>query len=162
MNEENTEPEPVKKGPSKVARARTRRKSEKTVKIPKMIQSLLDSLTSEDIQAVGRVYREAMNATHRYWRDDGKNPKTGRAMGKWIIEADHKTRLAAANMVAAYREGLPVQKQIQLSANVDDFQTMVSKYAQLERERSLQKTVQGKEIPPTLPEPASDKGGGAN
>jgi hypothetical protein len=92
----------------------------KPVKIPTVIKSLLDSLNADDIDAVARVYREAMLATHRYWSDEGKDPKTGRAKGKWVIEPDHKTRITAANMVAAYSEGLPIQRQVQLNANFKD------------------------------------------
>jgi hypothetical protein len=98
------------------------------IKIPKVIRTLLDSISDDDVEAVGRVYREAMNATHRYWRDDGKDPKTGRAKGAWVIEPDHKTRLAAANMIAAYKEGLPVQRQIRLGANFTELRDEVEAF----------------------------------
>ena len=100
-----------------------------------------------------RVLREAKVATHRIF-----DPAT-----KQLIEVpDHKTRLAAITLELAYTEGRPVERQLTVNASSDDFQAMVAKYAQLEAEESLRKTVQDKEIPQTLPEPASDEGEGAN
>lgn len=83
------------------------------VVIPQVIKTLLSCLNDEDLSAVVRVYREAMVAERRFWIDEGKD-ENGRAKGRWEIEADHKTRISAANMVAAYMEGLPVQRQIQV------------------------------------------------
>jgi hypothetical protein len=121
---------------------------QKPVRIPKSIQSLLDSLTDDDIRAVAQVYREGMTATRRYWVDEGKD-EDGRIKGHWEIEPDHKTRIQAANMVAAYREGLPVHRQIQLTGEFEDLQTLMEPMQQspagresLERD-SLQKTVEG-------------------
>jgi hypothetical protein len=114
--------------------------------------SISELLTERDQAASVRVLREAKAATHRIF-----DPIT-----KQLIEVpDHKTRLAAITLELAYTEGRPVEKVLTVHGSTDDFQAMVAKHAQLEKQ-SLQKTVQGKEIPPTLPEPASDKGEGAN
>jgi hypothetical protein len=80
------------------------------VKIPKVIKALLETIQSDDIDSVARVWREAMGATTAIY----DLPKK-----KWIERPDHNTRLKAANMVAAYAEGLPVQRQIQLNANLE-------------------------------------------
>jgi hypothetical protein len=78
----------------------------------KVIQTLMEILTDEDLQRVAEVYRGALHANQRHWVDEGKDPKTGRARGHWEIIPDFKTRIAAANMIAAYKEGLPVQRQV--------------------------------------------------
>jgi hypothetical protein len=103
-------------------------KAAMVVKIPKVIRTLLDSINDDDLDQVARVYREAMNAERRYWRDDGENAETGQAKGVWVIEPDHKTRIAAANMVAAYKEGLPVQRQIRLDAHFDELSDVVERF----------------------------------
>ena len=100
-------------GESRVrAQEKLRAKLERGKVVPAIMKSLLDALDEGDIAAVVRVYREAMLATRRYWRNGGKS-ESGQALGEWITEPDHRSRLAAANMVAAYLEGLPVQRQIQ-------------------------------------------------
>lgn len=79
-----------------------------------MIQTLMEILTDEDLQSVAQVYRGALRANQRHWVDEGKDPETGRARGHWEVIPDFKTRIAAANMIAAYKEGLPVQRQVVL------------------------------------------------
>jgi hypothetical protein len=122
------------------------RKHSGAIKIPRVVRTLLDSITDHDLDAVARVYREAMNATHRYWRDDGKDPKTGRAKGEWVIEPDHKTRLAAANMVAAYKEGLPVQRQIHLGANFTELKDVVARFKQSPAGQRYLRLIAGGEV----------------
>jgi hypothetical protein len=89
------------------------------VKIPKVIRTLLDSINDDDVNQVALVWREAMKATNERWIDQGKDAN-GRALGYVSETPDHKTRIAAANMVAAYKEGLPVQRQIRLDAHFDE------------------------------------------
>ena len=79
------------------------------------IQTLMEILTDEDLRSVAEVYRGALHANQRHWVDEGKDPKTGRARGHWEVIPDFKTRIAAANMIAAYKEGLPVQRQVVLT-----------------------------------------------
>jgi hypothetical protein len=88
------------------------------VKIPKVIRTLLDSMNEDDLDQVARVYREAMNATTTMWDVNER---------KLITLPDHKTRIAAANMVAAYKEGLPVQRQIRLGAHFDELRDVVER-----------------------------------
>jgi hypothetical protein len=87
----------------------------------------MDAMDEDDIAQVVRVWREAMNATHRYWRDEGKDPKTGRAKGCWITEPDHKTRIAAANIFAAYKEGLPIQRQVNFNMGHEELRDVIEK-----------------------------------
>lgn len=78
-------------------------------KISKVLRTLLDALDENDLTQVVRVYRDAMNATRTFYLGPQGDEK-----GQWVTEADHKTRITAANMVAAYMEGLPIQRQIQM------------------------------------------------
>jgi len=88
-------------------------------------------MTGEDIAADLKVLRDARKATHHVYDTTKK---------KLVKVPDHKTRLAATTLSRAYHEGRPVEKVITVRGSVDDFQAMVAKYAQLEKE-SLQKTV---------------------
>ena len=78
---------------------------------------------------------------------------------EWV--PDEIIRQKAAIAILEWLEGKPRELQIQMQGNVDDFQAMVAKYAQLEQE-SLQKTVQGQEIPPGLPDATREEGERAN
>lgn len=111
------------------------------VKIPARLKSLLDELNDDDIDRVAVVYRECMTATFKVWIDEGKH-KNGRAKGHWEVSPDYKTRLAAANMVAAYKEGLPVQRQITLAGKFKDLSEMMGQ---------LQDSPQGKQLLAELP-----------
>jgi hypothetical protein len=101
------------------ARASVDGKHNAVVKIPKAIRTLLDCINENDLEQVARVYREAMNATTRMWDVNEK---------KLIEFPDHKTRVAAANMVAAYKEGLPVQRQIRLDAKFGELKDKVAAF----------------------------------
>lgn len=128
MNEQQPQPSFVKrkireqktrkKGAS-LARARAYRPTwlESDVKKSKVLKSLFDALGSADIEAVVRVWREAMNATKRMWDINAK---------KLVEFPDHRTRLLAANMVAAYMEGLPVERSIQAHSDIKDFDALLS------------------------------------
>ena len=59
--------------------------------------------------------------------DEGKDPKTGRARGHWEVIPDFKTRIAAANMIAAYKEGLPVQRQVVLTKAFESAEETIKK-----------------------------------
>jgi hypothetical protein len=90
----------------------------------------MEILTDEDLQSVVEVYRGALHANQRHWVDEGKDPKTGRARGHWEIIPDFKTRIAAANMIAAYKEGLPVQRQLVVAKTFRSAEETVSKLRQ--------------------------------
>ena len=83
--------------------------------LSKVIHTLMEILTDEDLRSVAEVYRGALHANQRHWVDEGRDPKLGRARGHWEVIPDFKTRIAAANMIAAYKEGLPVQRQVVLT-----------------------------------------------
>ena len=141
----NEEPQTPKIEPKKL-RARAS-------KLFKRAAKKLAEIPEEFVDRALRRLGEQLNATKPMWSVVEK---------KMINIPDEKIRQDAAIMILAYKWGKPVERSLTAHVDQNDFQAMVAKYAQLERERSLQKTVQGKEIPPTLPEPASDKGGGAN
>jgi hypothetical protein len=138
----------------------------KLAKIPRMIRTLLDALTDEDLDRVARVYREAMDAETWVWVDEGNDEKTGRAKGYRQFLPDHKTRIAAANMVAAYKEGLPVQRQIRLDANFTELRDEVEAFkrspamqdfarrlasGEIQIPGSEKQVENAREIPPTTP-----------
>lgn len=108
----------VKQIPSETKQDRLRvlkEKREVMERVPRIIRGLIDALDDDDIFAVARTYRDALTAETRQWEGAGKDPKTGRALGQWVVTPDHKTRIQAANMIAAYKEGLPVQRQVILT-----------------------------------------------
>ena len=98
----------------------------KGVKNTTVLRSLLSAMNDNDVEQIVRVYREAMYAEHRFWKDQGKDDD-GRALGEWVFEPDHKTRVAAANMVAAYAEGLPVQRQLIATGKIEDFEQILGR-----------------------------------
>ena len=114
-------------------------------KIMKKAASISELLTEDDQKENLRVIRQAKRATHRIY--DGEQ--------KRLIEVpDHKTRLAAVTLELAYTEGRPIERQISVSGDVDDFAAMLEKARQSPAFMdSLQKSVIGNEIAPTLPEP---------
>ena len=102
------------------------RKENRPTKVS-VIQTLMEILTDEDLQSVAEVYRGALHANQRHWVDEGKDPKSGRARGHWEIIPDFKTRIAAANMIAAYKEGLPVQRQMVLTKAFESAEETIKK-----------------------------------
>ena len=95
--------------------------------LSRVIQTLMEILTDEDLRSVAEVYRGALHANQRHWVDEGKDPKTGRARGHWEVIPDFKTRIAAANMIAAYKEGLPVQRQVVLTKAFESAEDTIKK-----------------------------------
>jgi hypothetical protein len=68
-----------------------------------------------------------MTASRSFWRETGRDPKTGKSIGRWVKEPDHRTRLEASKLFAAYTEALPVQRQMQVNAQFTDFQAVIEK-----------------------------------
>jgi hypothetical protein len=125
-----------------VARARKEHWPTSLAKVIKEAISISQLLTERDQAANVRVLREAKAATHRVF-----DPAT-----KQLLEVpDHKTRLAAITLELAYTEGRPVERQLSLNADADDFEKVLEIARQVAARESLQKIVQGKEIPPALP-----------
>lgn len=87
----------------------------------KIAASLATFLTEADLADVVAVYRAGLRATQRIWVEDGTVDERGRRRGHWEHHPDHRTRIACADMIAAYKEGLPVQRQAIL---VQKFETM--------------------------------------
>jgi len=115
-------------------------------KIIKKAASITDLFTEHDQQENLRVIRQAKRATHRIY--DGEQ--------KRLIEVpDHKTRLAATMLDLAYREGKPVERSVTAHGNIEDFEKVLEIARQVQARKSLQKTAEGKEIPPALPEPTA-------
>jgi hypothetical protein len=148
LNEGATTPDYVrnkiksgKKG-APLARARKEPWPPCLAKVIKKAISISELLTERDQAASLRVLREAKAATHRVY-----DPAT-----KQLIEVpDHKTRLAAVTLELAYTEGRPIERQISVSGDVDDFAAMLEKARQSPAAlASLQNTVLAKETVPTL------------
>jgi hypothetical protein len=121
-------------------------------KVIKKAESIAELLTGDDQEENLRVIREAKLATHRVYDFELK---------KGIDVPDHKTRLAATMLDLAYREGKPVERQISAHADAKDFPELLRRLQQSEAykaiEDSEQKTVQGKEVPPALPDAAREE-----
>jgi len=77
----------------------------------KIAASLATILNDDDLLLVAAVYRDGLTATQRIWQDNVWTDEKGRLRGKWVEVPDYKTRKACADMIAAYKEGLPVQRQ---------------------------------------------------
>jgi hypothetical protein len=67
-------------------------------------------------------------------------------------------RLAATMLDLAYREGRPVERSITAHADAENFEKVLEIARQVQARQSLQKTVQGKEIPSALPDTAREQG----
>jgi hypothetical protein len=132
-----------------VARARKEHWPTCLAKVIKKAISISELITEEDQAASLRVLREAKKATHRIF-----DPAT-----KQLIEVpDHKTRLAAITLELAYTEGRPVARQVQMSGKFEDLQALVERMEHSPAfQRSLQKTMESKEIPPVLPDAAMEE-----
>lgn len=87
----------------------------------KVAETLANILTDDDLANVAAVYRDGLTATQRIWQENVWTDDKGRLRGKWVEVPDYKTRKACADMIAAYREGLPVQRQAIL---VQQFESM--------------------------------------
>ena len=106
--------------------ARPRTREDRKSLVEKIAANLADVLTEEDLERVAKVYRDALGAKQRFWIDEGKD-EFGRSIGHWEWQDDHKTRIQAANMIAAYKEGLPVQRQVVLTKAFESADEMLAK-----------------------------------
>ncbi len=125
MSEHQSQPDFVKnkisensKTRSPLARGRKEQWPKSLAKVIKKAISISELLTERDQAANVRVLREAKVATHRVF-----DPAT-----RQLIEVpDHKTRLAAITLELAYTEGRPVERQIQLQGDFEDFATFLKR-----------------------------------
>jgi hypothetical protein len=144
----NEDQEP--KNPDKKPYARGKEKtqvSQYVAKVYKKAAQIADLMTGEDVAADLKVLRDAKKATHHVF--DTKTKKLKKV-------PDHKTRLAATTLSRAYHEGKPVERSIAAHGDVSDFPDLLRRLQQSEAYKALedseQKTVEGKEIPPALPD----------
>lgn len=100
------------------------------VSIPqKIIASLATILTDDDLLEVAEVYRRGLRAKQRIWVDNAWTDEKGRLRGEWREVDDFRTQKACADMIAAYKEGLPVQRQailVQKFESIDETRARVS------------------------------------
>jgi len=80
-------------------------------KVLKKAASIGELLDEYDAHENIRVIREAKNAMHRVYSKEA---------GGLVEVPDHKARLAAVTLELAYREGLPVQRQVIANTGPDD------------------------------------------
>jgi len=99
---------PERPGEDARARKETRSALSKVLKKAASIGELLDE---DDAHENIRVIREAKNAMHRVYSKEA---------GGLVEVPDHKARLAAVTLELAYREGLPVQRQVIANTGTDD------------------------------------------
>jgi len=97
--------------------------------VPRQIAATLaEKLTDDDLDKVVVVYREGLEATTKIWKEArGRHPDGRLIRGHWEFLPDWRTRKACADMIAAYREGLPVQRQ----------QILVGKFRDIEQTRAV-------------------------
>jgi len=141
------------KNPDQTPRARGKEQSQVSqyvAKVYKKAAQIADFMTGEDVEADLKVLRDAKKATHHVF--DTKTKKLKKV-------PDHKTRLAATTLSRAYHEGKPVERSIQANGDFKDFPGLIERLNASEsyREalRSLQKTVDCKEVTPALPPPGN-------
>jgi hypothetical protein len=72
----------------------------------KIAKRLHEILTDEDLDNAVSVIRRSLKAKKTYWDGVAK---------KMVEEPDYKIQLDAAKTVLAYREGMPVQRQVVVS-----------------------------------------------
>ena len=75
-------------------------------------------MTDDDLAEDMRVLRDAKKATSRVWDIEQK---------KLVEIPDHKTRLAATTFSRAYKEGLPVQRQLVLTKAFESVEETIKK-----------------------------------
>ena len=111
----------TKEGPAETsARARkaAAQVSRAVAKVMKKAAILADLMTDDDLAEDMRVLRDAKKATSRVWDIEQK---------KLVEIPDHKTRLAATTFSRAYKEGLPVQRQVVAVAEFKSIEDTIAK-----------------------------------
>jgi hypothetical protein len=120
-----------------VARARAKRRE-----IIKLAEKLIDMLEPHRREAI-QVWIDGMRATKPIY-------EKGIRVGE---EPDWKERRENAAMIIAYLEGKPVERSVAASGDFEDLQSLLEAMKHSPASQaSLQKAVEGKEIPPALPD----------
>ena len=128
-----------------LARARSREGPKPAANsIPQRVAaSLTGILTDEDLADVAAVYREGLKATQRIWVEDATVDERGRRMGRWEHHPDYRVRKACADMIAAYKEGLPVQRQQVLIEKFESTGEKMERYRQSPEMMNVLKALSG-------------------
>jgi len=94
---------------------------------------------------------------------DATKPMWDVVQKKMIDLPDERIRQDAALTILAYKWGKPVERSLSAHADANDFPELLRRLQQseaakaIEDSESLQKTVEGKEIEPALPEPQREE-----
>ncbi len=114
-------------------------------KLLKRAAKKLAEIPDEFLDRALRRLGEQLNATKKMWDVNAK---------EMMDIPDEKIRQDAAIMILAYRWGKPVERSITAHTDAGDFEKILEVARQTQQ--SLQQTVQGKELPLSLPEHTSE------
>ena len=118
------------------------------MKLLKRAAKKLSEIPDEYLDLALRRLGEQLNATKKMWDVNAK---------EMMDIPDEKIRQDAAIMILAYKWGKPVERSIAAHADVGNFPDLVEKLKASPTfqalQNPLQKTVEGKEIPPAGPAP---------
>lgn len=103
-----------------------------------VIKSLVEAITQNDIDLVLAAWRRALKAKRRMWDVIKK---------KWIFEPDVRAQLEATKLITAYKEGLPVQRQVVLNADYADLGKDLKKLQASPESLRMMKSLIGAEMP---------------
>lgn len=140
------EPSQKQKNERKVVRARASRLLKRAAK-------KLAEIPDEFLDRALRRFGEQLDAVKLIWDVNAK---------EMVEIPDEKIRQDAAIMILAYKWGKPVERSVTATGSPDDFAEMLGRFRQIESGDSSQKTVQGKELPPALPDAGREEGGHAS
>jgi hypothetical protein len=150
MNEEHQEPGFVKKkirnsNPKNRGVESRTRASRLIAKAKKKLAEIPDEFLDRALKRLG----QQLNATKKIWDPSVK---------ELIDIPDEKIRFDAAVMILAYKWGKPVERSISAHADFEDLGSLLQAMKDSPASQaSLQKTVEGKAIEPTLPEPQREE-----
>jgi hypothetical protein len=138
------------KKPAKKSRAHTVRTAKLIRRAAKKLDELSAELTDQDVALALDRLRSQLDATKKIWDMEAK----------CLIDIpDEKIRFDAAVMILAYKWGRPVEKQMVASGSLTDMNELLARLDESDAYQDfLQKTVEGKEIPPALPAQKSETG----
>lgn len=109
----------TKKKPPKVARARSGGGPDNSG----LEKKLIVLLTNDDLVGATEVWRQGMSANKFAW-----SQKEQAFVDTGFPDWDVRERMAAK--VAAYKDGLPVAKQVIISGSFEDFGALLDRYRQ--------------------------------
>ncbi len=98
--------------------ARLRREEPALRPVLRTAARLADLIERSDVEAAKTVIDDALNATTRAY-----NPTTR----SFDLLPDHRTRLAGVTLMLSYHEGLPVKREVSVSANFESFESVLER-----------------------------------